>query len=320
MGCFFWSGFSSIIFYASKVGDILMKNKKGELTTQQIVMLIILITSFIVILFFIFRLDLGKTTEKEICHNSVIMRGNSILGKTSPPLKCYRSYVCITEDGSCESMTNPEIKEVETKDDIYEVLAEEMAECWWMFGEGKINYVGEDMFSKLYCSICSQIAFDDSSVKIFPTGEIKKEEFYIYLNNNNYSEDEKYLTYFYGTNDLAKIQDGLKKQNINFGSIEITKQYFVLMGITSEIDKLSWIAAVGGAIALTPLVGGGWLLGGLTAINTAVIGGGAGAIGGSVLAFVIRGASGNDYIPPTIIEANSKAFDELGCKDITTLS
>jgi len=298
-----------------------MKNKKAELTTQQIVMLVILIISFIVILFFIFRLDLGETTEKELCHNSVVMRGNSIIGDiASTPLKCYRSYVCITEDGSCEAMTNPEIKEVETEDDVYEVFAEEMAECWWMFGEGEIDYVGKDMIGKLYCSICSQIAFDDSSMKIFSTGKIDKGELYIYLKNNNYSEDEKYLAYLYGTNDLAKIQTELKKQNIDFGSIEITKQYFVMMGITSEIDKLSWIIAVGGAIALTPLVGGGWLLGGLTAINTAVIGGGAGAIGGSALAFVVRGVSGNDYIPPAIIEANSEEFNDLGCKDITTLS
>lgn len=56
----------------------LTKNRKGELTTQQLVMLIILILSFAVILFFIFRLNLGGTTNKEICHDSVVKK-NQVL-------------------------------------------------------------------------------------------------------------------------------------------------------------------------------------------------------------------------------------------------
>ena len=60
-------------------------NKKGELTTHQLVGLIILIVSFAVILFLLFRLNLGETTNKEICHNSVIMKGKSIASKLISP-------------------------------------------------------------------------------------------------------------------------------------------------------------------------------------------------------------------------------------------
>ena len=49
-------------------------NTRAELTTQQIVGLIILIISFVIILYFIFALNLGETTDKEICHNSVALR------------------------------------------------------------------------------------------------------------------------------------------------------------------------------------------------------------------------------------------------------
>ena len=53
-----------------------IKNSRGELTTQQIVLLIILITSFTIILFFFFKLNLGEETDKELCHNSVVLKGS----------------------------------------------------------------------------------------------------------------------------------------------------------------------------------------------------------------------------------------------------
>ena len=52
---------------------ILKKDKKGALTTQQIVLLIILIASFVVILYFFMSAELGEESEKEICHNSVVI-------------------------------------------------------------------------------------------------------------------------------------------------------------------------------------------------------------------------------------------------------
>src|SRR4030042_3079209 len=107
-----------------------MKKKEGEITTQQIVLLIILLVSFIVILFFIFRLNIGKTSASEICHNSVVMRSNPI-SKDAIPLRCVRQYICLTKDGECASMTKPEIIKVESKEEIYQALAEQMANCWW---------------------------------------------------------------------------------------------------------------------------------------------------------------------------------------------
>ena len=64
------------------------------------------------------------------------MRSASI-SEDAIPLKCSRIYICISKDGTCERMTKPEVKKVKTEDEIYNILAEEMATCWWMFGEGK---------------------------------------------------------------------------------------------------------------------------------------------------------------------------------------
>ncbi len=304
------------------------KNRKAELTTKQLVTIIVLIVSFIIILFLIFRLDLGKTTEKEICHNSVVTRGSSVLPVEAVPLKCQRSYICITVDNTCETMTKPIKKKAKTQEEVYEILAEQLADCWWMFGEGEVNYVGKDMVGKLYCSICAQIAFDDSLNDIFPEGEIDKEAVYTYMQDNNYLKDETYLSYLYGINDLNGLKTELNNQNIEFGPINMAQQYYIMMGITSDVNTLGWAVAgaVVGAVALvaipfSPIIGAGWGVG----LGVAAIWGGGGAAagaigGGTVAGILINGASGNEYLSPSIIQVNSPEFEGLGCKSITTLS
>ena len=277
-----------------------MKNR-GEITTQQLVTMIILIASFAIILFFLMRLGLGETTDKEICHNSVITRGSAVVPTDAMPLKCKREYVCITADKTCEQMTKPTKKKVQGKEDVYEVLAEEMVNCWWMFGQGEINYVGSDVLKESYCSICSQIAFDDS-VDFFENHKINEEELYDYLANSNVSgKKETYLEYLYGTKDISNIKDKLVEQNVEFGFIDITNQQYVMMGIKSDVSKVTWIVGgtIVGAIALV-----------LSPVATGIISGAlfasGGATGGNFIATLVQGGSGNEYLSPTIIEVNSE--------------
>ena len=136
--------------------------KKGELTTQQIVIIIILIVSFIILLYFMFQLDFRNQSDSELCRNSVITRAGSGIPTDSVPLKCSRSDICITSDGSCDGMVNPEKFKVKSKEEVFKVLANEMADCWWMYGEGKYDYIGDTTLKRNYCSICAQILFDDS--------------------------------------------------------------------------------------------------------------------------------------------------------------
>ena len=296
-------------------------NNKGEITTQQIVTMIILIASFAVILFFLGRLGLGETTESEICHNSVITRGSTVIPTDAVPLKCKREYVCLTSDNTCEQMTKPTKKKVESKEDVYEVLAEEMVDCWWMFGQGEVNYVGEELLPELYCSICSQVAFD-KSIDFFENQQINEEEFYEYLGKNKVVEgEETYLEYLYGEEDITKIKNLLATQNVEFGLININNQQYIMMGITSQVSKWSWIGvgavtAVSGAIVVALLpVGSGVALPALGMLVKASIGGAAiGTMGG----FIREGLSGNDYLSPTIIEVNSEEYKALKCKSITT--
>jgi len=192
-------------------------NRRGEITTAQIVTLVVLIASVIVIFLFWNRADFFGTADLEICHNSVVTRTNMgslpLASKESIPLQCKTDYVCISKDGTCETMTSPIIKKVKTSDDVYNVLAEQMADCWWMFGEGKLDYVGETQFSTLMCSLCYQTSFDNSLKEIFESGEIDRNEFYTYLSSTNMSGGSiTYLDYLSGLTTSQAIKESMEGQ------------------------------------------------------------------------------------------------------------
>ncbi|MBU4069722.1 MAG: hypothetical protein KJ646_01960 [Nanoarchaeota archaeon] len=300
-----------------------MKKKKAELTTQQIVLLIILITSFAVILFLLFRLNLGETTSKEVCHNSVILKGNSALAQEAVSLNCHTKYLCITADGSCEQMTKPEIAKVKDKEELYKVLADEMADCWWMFGEGKVDYVQSDMTKKLYCSICSQIAFDDSLKKDeerygIENAKINQKDFYEYLADKKISKNEiSYLEYLYGFNDLEEFEKYLNEIEKEFNNFDVNNQFYIIIGISSKISTLSWAVSGAGlglavfALTFTPLAPSVPFIVGAGLITT-------GGATSTLVGITLKGLSGDEYLRPTIIEVNSDVFKSLKCEEILT--
>jgi len=307
-----------------------MFNKKGEITTQQIVLLIILIVSFIIILLLIVGFDFFAQSDKEICHNSVVMRGTKLPDAVTP-LKCSREYICISEDGSCEKMIKPEVVKVKTKEEIYFVLAEEMADCWWMFGEGKINYADPAWKKTNYCSICTQFVLDNSIEGIEGIeGKINQDEFYSYLFKTNMpNEEQTYADHIFGTNDINKLKRDLSAKagtEVTFGDIEFSKPYFIVMGITSEVNTLGWIirGAALGAVAAVTVTSGGFVV---VAVGT-VAGGAAGGVGAEKIsdllspkigAIVVEGDGiNNKFMVPTIQEATSNEFKLLSCDEIIT--
>jgi hypothetical protein len=299
-------------------GKMKIKSKKGEISTQQIVLLIILIVSFIIILFFLFRLNPGDEADKEACHQSVVLRGNNAIPSDAIPLKCNTKYLCITEDGTCERLTKPDVEKVKTKEEIYDILADEMADCWWMFGEGDLNYVGNDMKHNFYCSLCTQFVLDDSLTKIKDVGsEIDGKDFYTYLENKHLeSEGMSYLEYLTGSKTIRDLERSMAADGGNFGSYSLVKQHYIMMGIYSDIGVYRWITigAVIGSLIAVPFTSGASLA------VTAVILGGAGGVAGNYIGTTVKGESGFEYLKPVIIEANSREFDGFSCKNVMTLS
>jgi len=213
-------------------------NRKGELTTKQLVTIIILIVSFVIILFLIFRLNLGETTDKEICHNSVVLKSKTV--GISEPLDCKTNYLCISGGEDCKEIpTTTKVKvDPENKEEVMKAIAEEMADCWYMFGEGEINY-GEKGGLSIKYALCSSIEFDDKVQEEFST--IAYSEFYDYLEKTKKDSSESYLKYLYDVADVGALKtQSTIKVNILQDEIKTNERYSIITGIDDnffESDK-----------------------------------------------------------------------------------
>lgn len=203
------------------------KNNKGELTTKHIVMMIVLIASFIIVLFLLFRLNLGETSAKEICHNSVVLKEKS--GILAGPLDCRTNYLCISGGKSCEEISATSTVKVDNKNETMKALADEMSDCWWMFGEGKIDYVGTGAFTKVACAVCSIVEFEEISVD-----SISHQEFYNYLKTTPKSSSQTYLQYLYATDTIDDFDEGFNPDDYLNNQIELGEEYFILTGMAEE--------------------------------------------------------------------------------------
>lgn len=204
-----------------------IENKKGEITTKQIVTLIILIVSFVIILFLLFRLNLGRATDKEICHNSVVLKsaGKGLVGQ----LDCKTNYLCISGGNDCEGISPTETVKINLnkeddviKKEIMKVIADEMADCWWMFGEGELDYMRGNFLGNTACAICSIVKFDNKIQESQEEG-ITYEEFMEFLANETKSKNEKntYLYYLYG---VSSIDGVLEKYSVIKNDYELKKK------------------------------------------------------------------------------------------------
>lgn len=264
------------------------RNKFGELTTQQLVILIILIVSFAVILIFIFLLNPKSLTEKEICHNSIVLK--SQVSIASGPIDCKTSYVCISGGGECENF-NPtitvdvDLNKDDAKDQIMKVIVDEVADCWWMFGEGKIEYVDNIAFEDIYCSICSIFSFDEKVVDKFSSSPVDYSTLYNSLSQPK-DNTQTYLKYLYKTDKFEDIEDKFFLEDYFSNKIKFDKdkQYFVLTA-AYEINKAKDFVT-----SLTP-----------------------------EFIYEYGFGGGGDYIaPPIVLEKTKSNYDKVGCTQFIT--
>ena len=151
-------------------------------------------------------MNLGELGNKEICHNSVVLAGKSLTGAS---LDCNTEYVCISGGGECEGFNYGRKVEVDASDknEIMKVIADEMVDCWWMFGEGKVEYVKG--YRDFHCGICSIIEFDSEiKEKYSSNGIFHYLRFYDFLSESNLDDSQIYLNYLYDLN--SKINTKLK--------------------------------------------------------------------------------------------------------------
>ncbi len=304
--------------------------KKGELTTTQIIGIILLIAAFAILLYFMFMVNFKEGNEKQICQASVMQRASPIIPDDVVPLQCKTTYVCISADnGKCEKdLSSPTATyKIKTKEQTYQIISDEFADCWWMFGEGQVNYVGKDAIPKLYCSLCSQIVFDKSMSSIFPSGNFSQRDIYNYMTKIKISANQTYSEYIYGTNDLSVISGN---GELAFGEILINQKYYIGTGMSSEfggpaVDLAGGV--IGFALNFVPFAKGagaiakplGKLVGAIKiSKTTSTIGGGAATQ--FLLAPVISKIIGVQTVAPFMMQLNSSEFNALECKQLATSS
>jgi hypothetical protein len=178
--------------------------KRGALETSALTKIILALALFVVLVtFFSGALNLFAKSEDDLkCRLTVLAQQLKPTGTSLVSLSCPRHNLKITEtgvqtreiDGKWKPMTkfdNPLEKDV---NQFYKLAADEMADCWFRLGEGKINVFNKDgvaIAGRQTCMICSQIQFDRSpELKLGTSGDFLK-----YLNDNNYTKNEKNVRY-----------------------------------------------------------------------------------------------------------------------------
>ena len=107
-----------------------------------------------------------------------------------------------------------------------DALANEMADCWWQFGEGKLDYAGGwDIAENAACSVCSIVDFGSNILK----GEkITYEDFYQHLQEKEKSSSQTYLNYLYKTSIKEDLGEYLENE------IDLSKEYFILTALREK--------------------------------------------------------------------------------------
>ncbi len=181
-------------------------SRKG-MEAGQLVIIIVVIVSFMLIAGVVTRwLSRADDTEAErLCHDSVALRVSTAL-RINPQGKSDDEYfqaikAQLTTPLLCKTI---DTKARGTKNDVMKTIADKMAQCWWLFGQGKY----EDLLSGSKIQVLpSLFGFDDYTNKCFncytilteeinDAPEITPQEFMTFLLTEKYSKSKTtYLDY-----------------------------------------------------------------------------------------------------------------------------
>ena len=146
--------------------------KQGEFMSSKFVSIVLLLIGFIIVMLIFPALLNEKEVDREICHDSVLLRGalpDNLNLKEVANLKCTTRKVCLTSKtfgkGDCKDEKGFEKGEYETirvstGEDVNRFVARELAGCWSMMGNGEIQIFTRENSQKKSCVVCSRISFD----------------------------------------------------------------------------------------------------------------------------------------------------------------
>ncbi|MFW6311947.1 MAG: hypothetical protein ACOC1K_06910 [Nanoarchaeota archaeon] len=149
--------------------------KKGEIAREFLGRLIIIMLVLSIVLVFVNKWQDATNDAARATNCKASVKANAALHLKGVELsKRINEVNCPTQEIVIEKKTEDE--------EIKRIIADSMAECWDMYGEGKLELFGDE---GIYCAVCSYIEFEEKDKEI--------EGFYEYLQKQKMSNSK--LTY-----------------------------------------------------------------------------------------------------------------------------
>jgi hypothetical protein len=240
------------------------KSKKG-MEASVLVIIIITLVAFFIIAGVIYRF-MSKADEKEaevLCHDSIAMRASTALQINTGSKASKENFHLIestmkTAPVLCKTI-DKKIKG--SKDEVMKQIADKVARCWWMFGEGRYEEILHGSSITLAPSIfgmsneqnkcfnCYNIMIDQDDIPGTAGAGIPINELLFYMWKHNYLQRSSH----------CKEGDECKECKINAecGDLECYKgRCDTLQGI----NYLDYIQSYGGPGMFINIAGGGTIL------------------------------------------------------------
>jgi hypothetical protein len=275
----------------------MIKGKKGDEKYYLVISLILGILILAIGLYFIFQEYFTQDeVDWETCRQSVVLRSLNINDdksfadtiKNQFPFKCKTQVVNIN-DAKIE--------------DALKKIADTMAGCYYMMGEGKYKLYGKNwVFKDLKCFVCARIEFDNSVKDKY--GELSLGE---YLQNTKFDKTQTYLQYLAGSSSLP-IDSDLSNFKINprLGDLFVVYSY----------NKEAWTRqTIGTVLGLGFAIGSIIFTGGASIPVIAI----ALASGAGTGLFIGNAVSGEDINKQGITITQGTNTDELFTKKCGTI-
>jgi len=153
----------------------------------------------------------SSSVDVETCRISVLQRAKFVIAEQNPfgvELQCPTSYINLL-DNKDDKVKGEKNIFIEDEEDIKKVIANEMYDCWFKFGNGRVDFVGEgfNLAENKVCYICADIRISDKVLANPKVGrEIKNFEIYL-VNNDIPGRDLNYYEYLGGNLELANNEN-----------------------------------------------------------------------------------------------------------------
>jgi len=297
-----------------KMMETAKSDKRGQsLVSDKIIRYSLVIIGALIIIIVIGRLTplYGETFGKGACQGSVAARAQLLQSGfiqkqlfSMPDIVCKTEYKCLTIGGTCPSGYDK--VNVNNADDIKKYIADAMQKCFSEYGEGRLDFMGKELLRTNACGICSQIRFDDESVKKIKT--LPGLSAYLGANKMPYT-DKTYLQYISANPNVNRI--GIDQ------NLDLSKEYDIVYAIYTGNYFSNLIGSGGGAV-----IGGaiGSIVPGAGTALGVIVGGSVGAWGGNKAVEDIKQMLGADQRVYTLglIEHNPAELKKSCEKIIST--